>query len=367
MASPLFLLFSSLLFFLPLAAAAKPPPVSPLQLVLPVTKDASTLQYYTQFPQRTPAVKVTLTVDVGGPYMWVDCDQGYESKSYKASICESPMCRLSGSSTPCGSECYGTPRPGCNNNTCSAFPCNPIANTGTIGEVATDIVSVSSADGRAVSVPNFIFVCGSSFLAEGLLAGAKGMAGFGITNISLPVQFAAAFGFSRKFALCLSSVPGKSGVIFVGDGSYLLPPNTNASTSLMYTPLIHNPVSTACTYNEGDSSFEYLIGVTSIAIAGKPVKINTTFLTINEEGYGGTKISTVDRHTVMETSIYKAVTEAFVKELKARNVTQVKAVQPFKLCYDANSFPATWIGPEAPRIDLVLHRKEVVWRILGSN
>ncbi|XAR57197.1 Nepenthesin [Bertholletia excelsa] len=365
-----FLLLSPLIFsllFNLILADAKPPLKSPHQLVLPVTKDASTLQYFTQITQRTPPVTITLTVNLGGNFMWVDCEKGYVSKSYKPGICNSPMCRLSGSVTACGSECFSPPAPGCNNNTCSLLPYNPLIRTSTIGEVAADVVSVQSIEGRLVTVPELVFTCAPTSLLDGLVPGAKGMAGLGISNISFALQFGSYFRFSRKFALCLSSVVGKSGVIFVGEGSYLLPPDTNASTSLMYTPMIINPVSTAGASVVGEASSDYFIRVTSIAISGKPVKLNTTLLTIDKDGYGGTKISTVDPYMVMESSIYKAVTEAFVKEFLTRNVTQIKPAAPFKVCYDKKSFPFTWIGPEAPRIDMELHKKEVVWRILGSN
>ncbi|KAE9453188.1 hypothetical protein C3L33_14945, partial [Rhododendron williamsianum] len=82
---------------------------------------------------------------------------------------------------------------------------------------------------------------GGLFPCLSLAGGVKGMAGLGRTKISLPAQFSAAFSFPRKFAVCLSSSTRSSGVMFFGNGPYMLLPNTDASASLIYTPLIVNP------------------------------------------------------------------------------------------------------------------------------
>lgn len=113
---------------------------------------------------------------------------------------------------------------------------------------------------------------------------------------------------------------------------YGLLPNVDVSGSLIYTPLLLNPVSTAGASFEGEPSAEYFIGVKSIQINGHPLPINTTLLSIGADGRGGTKISTVHSYTVMKTSIFDAFTAAFSRALGG--VPQVKPVTPFKLCYD---------------------------------
>lgn len=135
----------------------------------------------------------------------------------------------------------------------------------------------------------------------------------------------------------------------------------------MYTPLIINPVSTAAASFAGEPSSEYFIGVTAIKIGEKEVPLNKykALLTIDNKGNGGTKISTVNPYTVMHTSIYKAVTNFFVNELK--NVSRVKAVAPFQVCYDMKSLPSTRVGAGVPAIDLVLQNEKVYWRMFGAN
>ncbi|CAN1768270.1 Probable aspartic proteinase GIP2 [Linum perenne] len=289
-----YLIFSCLLIFSIAVTSQAQPSFRPKALVLPVSKDPSTLQYIAQINQRTPLVPVKLTVDLGGQYLWVDCEQGYVSSSYKPARCRSAQCSLANSKS-------------CNNNTCGLLPGNTVTETGTSGELGQDVVSIQSTDGskpgQFVKVPNLIFTCGSTFLLDGLADGVKGMAGLGRTKISIPSQFSASFSFDRKFAICLSS--SSKGVVFFGDGPYVLLPNIDVSKSLTYTP------------------------------------------------------------TVLETSIHKALTNAFAKQLS--KVPKVAAVAPFTLCFNSTAIGSTRVGPAVPQIDLVLQSSSVIWRIFGAN
>ncbi|KAJ1433048.1 Xylanase inhibitor, C-terminal [Sesbania bispinosa] len=304
----------------------------PKALVVPVTKDASTLQYLTQIHQRTPLVPLNLVLDLGGQFLWVDCDRKYKSSTYRPARCRSAQCSLAGASG-CG-DCFSPPKPGCNNNTCSLIPDNTLSHTATTGELAQDLISVRSTNGfnpgRTVSVQRFLFTCAPSFLLRGLAKGTSGMAGLGRTKIALPSQFSSAFSFHKKFAVCLTS-SGANGVVFFGDGPYVFLPNMElTSRSLTFTPLFINPVSTASAFSQGEPSAEYFIGVKSIKIDEKPVPVNATLLKIDRNGFGGTKISTVEPYTVLEDSIYKAVTGAFVKACAGRNIKRVGSVKPFE-------------------------------------
>ncbi|KAK6940841.1 Xylanase inhibitor, C-terminal [Dillenia turbinata] len=341
----------------------------PKALVLPVTKDASTLQYLTQIKQRTPLVTVNLVVDLGGQFLWIGCENNYVSSTYQPARCGSAVCSLAKAPGTCR-ECFAGPRPGCNNNTCELFPYNSVTQSATNdGEVAQDVVSVQSTDGsnpgRLVSVSKFIFVCAPSILLDGLAGGAPGMAGLGRSNIGLPTQFASAFSFHKRFAICLSG-SGK-GVIFFGDGPYKLLPNTDASRELIYTPLLINPKSTAGLFMRGDKSVEYFIGINSIKIDDVAVSINKTLLKIDSHGNGGTKISTVNPYTQLETSIYEAFTKAYIKASAARNISRVGSVSGFDVCFSSANVGGTRVGPAVPTIDLVLQSSSVYWRIFGAN
>ncbi|CAI0466337.1 unnamed protein product [Linum tenue] len=356
------LLISCILFccLIAVSEAEAQPSFRPKALILPVTKDPSTLQYLTQINQRTPLVPVKLALDLGGQYLWVDCEQGYVSSSYKPAPCGSAQCSLANSKS-----CT----PGCNNNTCGLMPENTVVTrTSPSGQFGQDVVSIQSTDGsnpgKIVKVPNFLFTCGATFLLDGLAKGVKGMAGLGRNKISMPSRFSAAFSFHRKFAVCLTADSGK-GVVFFGDGPYVMLPNVEISKSLIYTPLIINKVSTASAAFAGEPSSDYFIGVNSIKINNKVVPLNTTLLKINKEGLGGTKISTVQPYTVLETSIHKAVVTTFAKELSG--VPRVAGVGPFELCYNSVGIGSTRVGPAVPQIDLVLQSSNVYWRIFGAN
>jgi hypothetical protein len=65
----------------------------------------------------------------------------------------------------------------------------------------------------------------------------------------------------------------------------------------------------------------------------------------------------------MESSIYKAVANAFVKEL---GVPTVKPVAPFETCFARKDISFSRMGPGVPSIDLVL-QNDVVWNIIGAN
>ncbi|GJZ24465.1 basic 7S globulin-like protein [Tanacetum coccineum] len=338
----------------------------PKALLLPVTKDSSTLQYVASIHQRTPLVPVSLTLDLGGQFMWVNCYTDYVSSTYRPARCRSAQCSLA-KSTSCVTECPGTPKPGCNNNTCALMPDNSVTRVATIGDLGSDVVTIQSTDGtnpgRVVSVPQFLYVCASAL--DGLASGVAGMAGLGRTKISMPSQFSAAFSFPRIFAICLSGSTNSPGVVFFGPGPYRFLLNTEASSNLIYTPLFINPVSTASAYTQGDASTEYFIGVKSIKINEKEVPVNKTLLTINREGFGGTKISTVNPYTVLHTSIYKAILKAFGESLSA--VPRVAPIAPFGLCFNSTNLGSTRVGPAVPQIDLVLQNSKVFWRIFGAN
>ncbi|KAL5701361.1 GLC7-interacting protein 2 [Ranunculus cassubicifolius] len=189
------------------------------------------------------------------------------------------------------------------------------------------------------------------------------MAGLGRGTLGVPSLLASALSLNKKFAICLPSTNSGRGVIFFGDGPYTMLPNVDVSSSLVYTKLRINPVSTATSYVQGERSTEYFIQVNSIKVNGKAISLNTTLLSIHKAN-GGTKISTVNPYTVLETSIFKSLTIAFVKESK---LTRVASEAPFQFCFDSKNVASTRVGPGVPSIDLILQSESVYWRIFGAN
>ncbi|CAH8283614.1 unnamed protein product [Eruca vesicaria subsp. sativa] len=382
------IIFSALLLFIfsisssPTSSFAKQSS-RPNALVLPITKDKTTLQYTivintgtSRDKPGTPLVAASLVLDLGGRHLWVETDTYYWSTSFQTSHCNSPMCYRAGSHG-C-SRCFSDYRPGCNADPCTLTFKNPVNGMVDTGDIASEAVFIQSTNGSnpgRVKIPSLILSLGTMDLLKGLANGTVGMAGMGRHPvIGLPSQFAKAFGFNRKFAVCLpsSSSGGGRGVAFFGNGPYVFLPGIEIS-QLTTTPLLLNPVLVAdpiiySPFVYGEKSPEYYIGVTAIKIAEKTVPINTELLKINgTTGLGGTKLSTVNPYTVLETSIFKAVTSAFLREATARNITRVSSVKPFGACFSSKNVVVTRLGYAVPEIQLVLQSKDVVWRILGAN
>ncbi|TQD97548.1 hypothetical protein C1H46_016808 [Malus baccata] len=91
---------------------------------------------------------------------------------------------------------------------------------------------------------------------------------------------------------------------------------------------------------------DYFINVKSIKINQKVGALNTSLLAIDNEGYGGMKISMVNPYTVLETSIYNAMVNTFVKEVA--NIPKVKPITPFGACFNLKNIDVTKVGLAVP-------------------
>lgn len=377
----LFLLSLSLLSLLSSSVALTKSHIpKPNTFVLPIAKDPKTLQYSTSIKLGTPAVPLDLVIDIRERFLWFECDDSYNSTTYNPIQCGTKKCKQA-RGTGC-IDCTNHPfKTGCTNNTCGVEPFNPFGGFFVSGDVGEDILSFPrvTSDGRRVTnvrVPRFISSCvypdkfGVQGFLEGLSKGKKGVLGLARTLISLPTQIATRFKLDRKFTLCLPSTSQKNGLgpgsLFVGGGPYNLGSNKDdASKFLKYTPLITNRRSTGPIFDNFPST-EYFIKVKSIKVDNNVVNFNTTLLSINKLGAGGTKLSTVIPHTTLHTSIYNPLLNAFVKKAEIRKIKRVKSVAPFGACFDSRTIRKSVNGPNVPTIDLVL-KGGVEWRIFGAN
>ncbi|RVW53291.1 Basic 7S globulin [Vitis vinifera] len=336
-------LFSLILLSLTSFSVSQTPLIHPNALVLPLTKHASTLQYVTIISQRTPLVPLNVIVDLGGQFLWVGCGSNYVSSSYRPAQCHSSQCFLAHGPKSCD-HCLSRGRPKCNNGTCILFSENVFTSKVSAGDLSEDVLSLQSTDGL-----------NPRSLGHG--------------RIGLPTLLSSALNFTRKFAVCLPPTTTSSGVIFFGDGPYALLPGIDVSKLLIYTPLIKNPrsVATRVYVTEPLPSYEYFIRVKSIQINGKQVPLDSSLLAINKNGIGGTKISTVNPYTLLQTSIYNSFTKLFLQEAMAHNVTRVSPVAPFDVCFSTKNTNGAFSTPAIPVIDLVLQNKKVFWRIFETN
>lgn len=346
---------------------------SQLPLVAPIHKDHTTSQYIIPVSLGTPPRPVDLLLDLGGIFSWLNCyaPSNYSSLTYRNIPCNFTICEALDSSA-CG-YCYDRPAgPTCSNNTCEYFPENPYARTVGLENAIIDVLALGSPvpAGPPEKIRNFIFSCAKPDLLKYFAKGVSGLAAFGYSNESIPVQVSDGLSLPRVFAICLSGSRSQPGPVFFGSAVpyNFLPPGTDLSKDLIFTPILLNPFGdTVITYALRPSA-EYFIGVTAVRVNGKTVPLNKTLLTIDREsGYGGTRLSTIAKYTTVHSSIYRAVTEAFIRESFAMNLTATDPVKPFTVCYPAEDVTTTRVGPAVPTIDLVLQSSDVYWRISGAN
>ncbi|KAL2458616.1 Eukaryotic aspartyl protease family protein [Forsythia ovata] len=344
--------FNSFLFFLAILVSTS---YAQNGLVLPIRKDTNTLQYYTSIEMGSNRATVNAVINLGAQFLWFDCDD-YTSSTYAPIPCDSKKCEIAK-----GIGCVGCnmpPRPGCTNNTCGASPYNPFQDVLVSQGFAED--TLYSKD--RVEVPQFPFSCMNTRFLEGLASGTNGMLGLARTEISLHKQVANKLNLPDKFSLCLPS--SGLGKLYIGGGSSS---KSDVTKSLITTPLIINPVSTAPAYTVGDPSDEYFINVQSIRVQGEPLSVKSSYFTIDKDGVGGTKISTINNFTAVHSSIYKPLARAFVKAASDMKIKSVDAVAPFRACFSSSTISTASTGPSVPTIELVLPGNDVSWKIYGAN
>lgn len=300
-------------------------------------------------------------LDIGGPFLWVSRDLGYVSTSYSPAHCHSARCMVAGF--------FSRPRAGCKNGTCILLTENVFTSKFSAGDLSEDVLSLQSTNGLnpgpLVLAHRILFLSTPGFLSQGLADGAKGIVGLGHGPLGLATQLPNSFNFTRKFAMCLSPITNSEGVIFFGDGPYVLLPNIDISKILIYTPLIIKPSISMGREKPHDFSYEYFIRVKSIQVNGKDIPFNSSLLSIDHRGRGGTKISTINPYTVLESSIYKSFTDSFIRE---GNVAMLPPIEPFHTCFSTKyTDNNTMNRPSLPFIDLTLHNEQVFWRIFETN
>ncbi|KAL2229863.1 basic 7S globulin-like [Sesamum indicum] len=325
-------------------------------LILPIRKDAKTSQFYTTVELGSNRAAITPIIDLGAQLSWFQCDN-YVSSTYSPIPCGSRKCEIAGGSG-CVS-CNGPLRPGCTNDTCSAPAFNPFQDVFVAEFFGEDTLYAKNQQ----PVPEYIFSCMESRFMEGLATGANGLVGLARTEISLHKQVANKFNLPNRFSVCFPS-SGLGKLSIGGPSSSTI---STISKSLKATPLIVNPVSTAPAFTVGDPSDEYFIDVKSIRVGGETLSVKNSYFSIDKDGVGGTKISTIHNFTALHNSIYKPLARAFTKAAADMKIKSVAAVEPFRACFSSDSISKTPAGPSVPTIDLVLPGNDLYWRIHGAN
>ncbi|TQD90317.1 hypothetical protein C1H46_024145 [Malus baccata] len=333
------LLFSSFLYSFSISQAK---PYNQLnRLIFHVKKDVSTLQYVTEIHHGTPLVPTKLVVDLGGPFLWLNCASSSSSRL------------ISQRSIQCLAAKPKTQDQG-SNKKCDIFTENRITQVATQGDLLEDIMAVdqvtdgSKTGSKSITTVgfNFLFSCAPMFLLNGIASGAKGMLGLGRTQMSMASQISAQLSSKLQFIICLSS---SNGVVLHENGHHSSNFRSKFPDSMTYTPLV----------NQVESPHEYIINLKSIKIRGKKMSLDI------EEGK--IKLSTIVPYTTVASSIYATFTKAYEQAAMSTNMTRVSPVAPFGQCFSSRKKDGTLVGPKVPVIDLVLQSELVKWRIHGRN
>lgn len=355
------------------------------QFLLPILKDAVKPQYYTQFLLGTPPFRVSLSIDLSNPWSWFTCHLvGSNSSSYLPvpnSSTYRPVHCVNATCTAYGSHfCYDCDFQACaaaKGQACGAEVDNPYQYTHDVpgrqvSSLLLDLITIYKSNGPSptkAQLANFPFTCAYYSELKGLSQYTKGILSLARKDSTLPGLISKTFNVPRKFALCLpsSSGTGVNGAMYFGGGPYFLPPSKiDLGKSLTTTPLVVNPVDIGVTFYKDSPSVEYFFNVKSIQVGGKTVKFNTSLLSIDKNGFGGAKLSTIDGYTTLHSQVYDAVIATFVIKAAAMNITRVAAVGSFGACFNSRNIVGSRTGPNVPVIDLVLDGKSS-WSIYGAN
>lgn len=298
--------------------------------VVPIAKDASTLQYLATIHRGNPLSPTTLVLDLNAPVTWTDCDSEPESSSSRRIIPRGSIQCLAAKSesNPNRNDYY--------DDRCALTLANEIGRVRGRGDLVEDIVAVDSVDRSTVKI---LLGCSATrkTILKGLARGAQGILGLGKARVSLPSQISS----QQHFTMCLSS---SNGVVSIEDG-FLNPYfGSRVSKSLVYTPIL--------SLTDAESTGrDYFINVKSVNIGGKKLSIDIETA----------KLSTVVPYTAMESSIYGVFAEAYEKAASSMNMTRVGSFGPFGLCFGPSS------ETNGPEIELVLQSELVKLRLGGRN
>ncbi|CAN7067753.1 unnamed protein product [Brassica rapa subsp. trilocularis] len=290
-------------------------------VVFPVIRDLHTGQYIAQILLGDSSEPVKLVVDLSGLLLWFDCSSGHVSSSRSL---------VSGSSSGCLKAKVGDERVS-RNAECDLLVRNGAVGIAARGELARDVLSFGSVS--SPGTVDVLFACAPSWLLRGLASGVQGVMGLGRAQISLPSQLAAETNDRRRLTLFLSQSNGVVSTSSVEDVF-----GVAASKALVYTPL------------SSGSSGSYVINVKSIRVDGKRLSV---------DGPLSVELSTVVPYTMLESSVYTVLAEAYTKA--ATNAKSVAPIAPFSLCFTSSS------EVDFPAVDLSLQSEMVRWRIHGRN
>ncbi|CAN1245955.1 Aspartic proteinase CDR1 [Linum grandiflorum] len=281
----------------------------------PLTPD--TAEYLVKISLGTPSFPIFAVADTGSDIIWTQCkpcsncyDQiaplfdPKKSTTYKEVACSSSVCsELAGEGSTCtnGSPCeyrvgYGD-------------------QSHTIGDLATDTLTLNSTSGRPVALPKMIIGCGHD--NSGTFSNTtSGIVGLGGGPASLVSQLG-------------STISGKF--------SYCMPPfGTNKPSTLSFgqNAVVSNGVSTPILSDESQPTFYYLqldaisVGTTRVPFNNGGAKSSSPSSAANQQG--NIIIDSGTTLTFVPSTVLSQLSDAITSQVTGGTATQVDDLGP---CY----------------------------------
>ncbi|KAJ9542484.1 hypothetical protein OSB04_028990 [Centaurea solstitialis] len=343
-------------------AMAQPPYTS---IVVPVTKHTDVVkpvysaQISTVYTDYTQYVHLNFLIDIDAPFLWHECTLQWNTFpgscppntlcNYPISCqeyqCEDIRTTYSYHNPSCPPVSNGPTLPGWGDCTCPVTVVNPV--TGSCGQALLsydhdNIASTSNGrnalSGLYAAYPNAACAPSSSF--DSFPKNVTGVMALSTSPYALPTYLNSPL--KSVLALCLPSTLSAPGVLFYGNTSYYLLPNSSIDVKsfLSYTPLIKHP-----------NSFGYYIKVNAIIIKKRSIDLlpNTT-----------TRLSTIDPYTTLRTDIYDRVVRRFLSVTK--RIPPAKPIAPFGVCFETSKKAAIRV----PDIEFVVEGGGK-WNISTAN
>ncbi|CAH9082033.1 unnamed protein product [Cuscuta epithymum] len=261
-------------------------------------------EYFCQVGIGHPPSQVYMVLDTGSDVNWLQCTPCADCYRQTNPIFDPAKSTTYSPVTCDASQCESLEVSECRNNQC-LYQVNYGDGSYTVGDLVTESITF----GESSSVKNVAIGCGHS--NRGLFVGAAGLIGLGGGALSFPSQINVS-----SFSYCL--------VDRDSDSSSTLEFGSATPPDAVTAPLIRN--------SKMDTF--YYVDLTAVSVAGNLIRIPPS-LKLTDDGNGGVIVDSGTAVTRLQTDIYNAVRDEFVKG--TRHLKSTDGVALFDTCYDLSN------------------------------
>ncbi|XP_038707187.1 aspartic proteinase nepenthesin-1-like [Tripterygium wilfordii] len=261
----------------------------------------------------TPPKTHSMIMDTGSDFIWIGCDDDFNSVTKKKPNIFYPEDSLSYSELPCSSGlCQQLPGTICGLDSCEYNYSYGGGDYSIRGILARENLTFGD-----VTVPNIAFGCGADNTGDWVEPG-SGIVGLGRGALSLVLQLK-----ETKFGFCLPSMADTKsrGALLIGELESL---NIERLSGVKTTPLITNQFEPS----------HYHLSLEGISIGKNKLPIKKSAFELNtEDGSGGLYIDSGTPITRLEKSAYGLVKEELIRRINLPVYESEESHLDFDLCF----------------------------------